>query len=104
MRPRMGAGETSATYIGESKETPPTASPPRNRATTNPAKLGASAVATEVTAKSSATHTTHTPPHNNTPQQGGPARAPRGGNQKKPPPPPPPPLPPISICQFAGEV
>ena len=52
MRPRMEGGETSDTYMGESSETPPTAMPPRNRAQMKSVKLGASAVATEVSANS----------------------------------------------------
>ena len=41
-RPRMEGGETSETYMGESSETAPTASPPRNRAATKVVKLPAS--------------------------------------------------------------
>ena len=57
MRPRIEGGETSDTYMGESSETPPTAMPPRNRAQMKSVKLGAAAVATEVSANSTATHT-----------------------------------------------
>src|SRR3954465_7952925 len=49
-RPRMEAGATSATYMGDSSETPPTASPASNRAITNALKLGAKAVSTDVQA------------------------------------------------------
>ena len=55
MRPRREGGETSATYIGDRMEAPPTASPPRKRARMKTVKLGAIPVATEVTAKSTAT-------------------------------------------------
>lgn len=43
-RPRMAAGETSATYMGDSNETPPTASPAKKRAITKAVKVGAQAV------------------------------------------------------------
>src|ERR1035437_9158816 len=55
MRPRRLAGAISATYIGETIDAPPTASPPRNRARINQEKLGDSPVATVVSAKSPAT-------------------------------------------------
>ena len=55
MRPRMVGGETSDTYIGDSSETPPTASPPRNRARIKLKKPPDPAVAIEVAANSSAT-------------------------------------------------
>ena len=41
----MEGGDTSDTYMGESSETAPTASPPRKRATTKDVKLPAAAVA-----------------------------------------------------------
>src|ERR1017187_4685165 len=56
MRPRIEGGETSATYIGERIDAPPTASPPAKRARMKSVKLGAMPVATDVTAKNSATH------------------------------------------------
>src|ERR1039458_5633765 len=55
MRPRMVGGDTSDTYIGDSSETPPTASPPRKRATIKLKKLPDKAVAIDVAANSSAT-------------------------------------------------
>lgn len=55
MRPLSEGGETSATYIGERMDAPPTASPPANRAMTNNAKLGARPVASDVIANSTAT-------------------------------------------------
>src|SRR5882757_5427704 len=57
MRPRIDGGETSATYMGERREAPPTANPPRKRALTNKGKVGARAVAIEVAAKRIATQT-----------------------------------------------
>src|SRR3954469_2391056 len=54
-RPRMEGGDTSDTYMGESSDTAPTASPPRKRATTKDVKLPAAAVAAEVRAKRTAT-------------------------------------------------
>jgi len=56
IRPRIAAGETSDTYIGARIDAPPTASPPRNLAMMNHAKLGASPVPTDVSRNSSATH------------------------------------------------
>ncbi len=56
IRPRMEGGETSATYMGERIDAPPTASPPAKRARMKSVKLDAVAVATEVRAKNSATH------------------------------------------------
>src|ERR1035441_2878899 len=51
----MVGGDTSDTYMGESSETPPTASPPRKRATIKLKKLPDPAVAIDVAANSSAT-------------------------------------------------
>ena len=56
MRPRSEGGETSATYIGERMDAPPTASPPMKRASTKVVKLGAIPVAMEVAENSIATH------------------------------------------------
>ena len=56
MRPRTAGGETSATYMGERMETPPTASPPINLPTRKTAKFGAVPVAMEVTTNKAATH------------------------------------------------
>ena len=56
MRPRSEGGETSATYMGERMDAPPTASPPMKRASMKAVKLGRSPVAMEVTANSAATH------------------------------------------------
>jgi len=56
MRPRSEGGETSATYIGDRMDAPPTASPPMKRASTKVAKLGAMPVAMEVAENSTATH------------------------------------------------
>jgi hypothetical protein len=56
MRPRSEGGETSATYMGERMDAPPTASPPMKRASTNAVKFGAAPVAMEVAANSAATH------------------------------------------------
>src|SRR6478672_5133472 len=53
-RPRIAGGETSATYIGDSSEPPPTASPARNRDVTRAVKFGDKAVAIDVPANSSA--------------------------------------------------
>src|ERR1035438_9928776 len=52
MRPRSEGGETSATYIGERMDAPPTASPPMKRASTKAVKLGATPVPMEVTENS----------------------------------------------------
>ena len=52
----MAGGETSDAYMGESSETAPTARPPAKRASTKNGKFGASAVAAEVSANSTATH------------------------------------------------
>src|SRR3954449_11441442 len=54
-RPRMEGGDTSETYMGESRDTAPTASPPQKRAITNDVKLPAAAVPMEVRAKRTAT-------------------------------------------------
>src|ERR1035437_7040966 len=56
MRPRSEGGETSATYMGERMDAPPTASPPMKRANTKVLKLGAMPVAMEVAENSAATH------------------------------------------------
>ena len=56
MRPRSEGGETSATYMGERMDAPPTASPPMKRASTKVVKLGATPVAMEVAENSTATH------------------------------------------------
>ena len=56
MRPRSDGGETSATYMGERMDAPPTASPPMKRASTKAVKLGAAPVAMEVAENSAATH------------------------------------------------
>src|SRR5947209_82176 len=55
MRPLRVGGETSATYMGERMDAPPTARPPANRASTKRVKVGAKPVASEVTAKRTAT-------------------------------------------------
>ncbi len=56
MRPRNEGGETSATYMGERMDAPPTASPPMKRASTKVVKLGATLVPIEMTKNSAATH------------------------------------------------
>src|ERR1039458_6149460 len=56
MRPRSEGGETSATYMGDRMEAPPTASPPMKRARTKVVKSGAAPVEMEVAANSTATH------------------------------------------------
>ena len=53
--PRFLAGDTSATYMGESTEAAPTANPPKSRAEMNPNEVVARAVAAQESAKNKAT-------------------------------------------------
>jgi len=53
--PRLLAGETSATYIGESTEAAPTARPPKSLAEMKPIDVFAIAVAPQEIAKNKAT-------------------------------------------------
>jgi len=52
--PRFLAGDTSATYIGESTDAAPTARPPKRRAKMKPTDVLASAVAAQERAKNRA--------------------------------------------------